>query len=367
MEKKYHIVHTESSGGWGGQEIRTLSEIQEFIRNSHKVTLLCDSDSPMAKRAKEYDINTVELPIGKKTLRGLFAIKSWLSKNDFDIINTHSSSDSWMVALGMRLSGCKKPLIRTRHVSAPVSNNAATQWLYRRAANHIVTTGERLRETLIRENNIPPHKITSVPTGIDTSAFVPAPDQRSIRKMLKLPEEKTIIGIVATLRSWKGHHYLIQAFHQLNRDDTHLLIVGDGPQWNNINQQIADYGLEEQITLCGNQKNVVPWLQAMDIFVLPSYANEGVPQGIMQAMACGLPVISTDVGSINEIVLHQETGLIVDTKSSEAICHSIKLLMNNEETKKNLQYACRQFSLQKFGLNIMYEKMDAIFRKVNNA
>lgn len=333
---KYHIVHTESSGGWGGQEIRTLNEIREFIKEGHPVTLLCDANTPMSTRAKEYGIPTVELPMGKKTFKGLFAIRHWIANNDFDIINTHSSSDSWMVALGMRLTLKRKPLVRTRHVSAPVSNNRATRWLYQKASNHIVTTGEKLRETLIRDNNIAPDKVTSVPTGIDCDAFVPAKDKTAVRQQLGLPTNKIIIGIVATLRSWKGHQYLIDAFAQLDKPDTHLLIVGNGPQWDNIHQQIDRLNISDKVTLCGEQKDVIPWLQSMDIFVLPSYANEGVPQGLMQAMACGLPVISTDVGSITEIVKHGDTGFIVNQKSQASILDAIQFLLDHDDEKSRV-------------------------------
>jgi glycosyltransferase involved in cell wall biosynthesis len=366
MDKSYHIVHTESSGGWGGQEIRTLSEIQEFMRHGHKVTLICGSGAPMGERAREYGINTVELPIGRKTFAGLFALRKWFRKNNFDVINTHSSSDSWMVALGMRLACNIKPLVRTRHVSAPVSNNSATCWLYKKAANHIVTTGEKLKDTLIKDNNIPAEKITSIPTGIDTALFVPTDDKNAIRESLGLPIDKKIIGIVATLRSWKGHDYLIKAFNQLNNDNTHLLIVGDGPQWQHINEQISNYGLENKTTLCGDQKNVVPWLQAMDIFVLPSYANEGVPQSIMQAMLCQLPVISTDVGSIVEIIRHNDTGLIINTKDADAIQSAIENLINNHDQTELFIQASGKLAHEKFGLLTMYKKMNAIFLKVQH-
>lgn len=361
---KFHIVHTESSGGWGGQEIRILNEILEFMKIGHPVTLICDIDTPIAERAKEYKINTVELPIGKKTFKGLFALKNWIKNNDFDIVNTHSSSDSWMTALGMRLAFKIKPMVRTRHVSAPISNNWATRWLYHKASDHIVTTGEKLRSTLIKDNKIIPQKVTSVPTGIDCSLFKPAEDKQAIRESLGLPTDKTIIGIAATLRSWKGHKYLIEAFTMLNNPNTHLLIVGDGPQWNSITQQIKEAGIENQVTMCGNQKNVVPWLQAMDIFTLPSYANEGVPQGIMQAMACGLAVISTDVGSIAEIVHDNYTGVMVEPRDSKSLLKAIEELIENKTIKVELSLQGTSLAHQIFGLNIMSEKMSAIFKDV---
>jgi glycosyltransferase involved in cell wall biosynthesis len=361
---KYHIVHTESSGGWGGQEIRILNEILEFMRMGHPVTLICDHNTPIAHRAKEYNIATVELPIGKKSIKGLCALKEWFKKNNFDIINTHSSSDSWMSALGMRLARNIKPLVRTRHVSSPVSNNWSTQWLYQKASQHIVTTGEKLRETLIKDNQIKPEKITSVPTGIDCSIFIPPENKTKIRRTLNLPTDKIIIGIAATLRSWKGHKYLIDAFIEMNNSNTHLLIVGDGPQWESINQQIKIANIQERVTLCGNQKNVVPWLQSMDIFTLPSYANEGVPQGIMQAMACGLTVISTDVGSITEIIQHNHTGLIVPTKNSKMLKQAISELIDEKNNNDRIAKQGLLFAQERFKLKIMSEKMSKVFSEV---
>lgn len=366
MNNKCHIVHTESSGGWGGQEIRILNEVLEFMKKGHPVTLICDHDTPIAHRAKEYGITTVELPIGKKSINGLCALKQWFKENNFDVINTHSSSDSWMSALGMRLARNVKPLVRTRHVSAPISNNWATKWLYRKASNHIVTTGEKLRTTLIKNNKIRPQNITSVPTGIDCSLFIPAKNKTAVRETLNLPTDKTIIGIAATLRSWKGHEYLIDAFIELNNPNTHLLFVGDGPQWDNLNQKINNAGITDRVTLCGNQKDVIPWLQAMDIFTLPSYANEGVPQGLMQAMACGLAVISTDVGSIAEIVHDNYTGLIVEPKNSTALKNAIEELISNEKTRHSLAEQGHQLAHQTFGLEIMSTKMSAIFSKVRH-
>jgi hypothetical protein len=76
----------------------------------------------------------------------------------------------------------------------------------------------------------------------------------------------------------------------------HLLIVGDGPQRAALDQLVAAKGIGRRVTFAGNQADVVPWLQAIDVLRLPSYANEGVPQAILQAFACGLPVVTTAAG-----------------------------------------------------------------------
>lgn len=362
---KQHIVHTESSGGWGGQEIRILTEAREFIRMGYKVTLVCADEAPIAERAAHYGLSHVELPIGKKTFKGLIAMCRWMKENDFDLINSHSSTDSWYAALAIRITGKRTPLVRTRHVSSPVSNNLATTWLYRKAADFIVTTGEILRNTLIQDNQINPDKIKSVPTGIDTEVFIPGHNVQALRAQLGLPQEKKIIGILATLRSWKGHQYLLQAFAAINDPDTHLLIVGDGPQWDNIKQQILALKLEDKVTMTGNQHDVAPWLQSMDIFVLPSYANEGVPQSLMQAMACGLAVISTPVGSITEII-NTSTGLLVSPRSSDEIQAAIQSLLDDPDLIRQLGKNANTFAMKNCGLEKMALEMETVFSSLLN-
>jgi coenzyme F420-0:L-glutamate ligase len=139
-------------------------------------------------------------------------MRGFLRANAYDIVNTHSSTDTWLVALASR--GWKAPpLVRTRHISAPVPDNRATRWLYRRASAHVVTTGEALREQLIRHNGLAAGHVTSVPTGIDPLCFPPtdASMRAARRRELELPVTGPLVGVVATLRSWKGHRYLLEA------------------------------------------------------------------------------------------------------------------------------------------------------------
>ncbi|MDP2827180.1 MAG: glycosyltransferase family 4 protein [Sulfuricellaceae bacterium] len=360
---KLHIVHTEASLGWGGQEIRILTEAAGMIQRGHQVTLLCPPQARIYSEAQKRGIPAVALPIGRKNLRGVLAMRRWLKAHAVDVINTHSSTDAWLAALAERSLAKRVPIVRTRHISAPIPHNATTRWLYQRASHHIVTTGERLREQLIGVNRFSPDTITSVPTGVDTRHFVPG-DKTAARQQLGLPLDAPIIGIVATLRSWKGHRYLVEAFAALPDTSTRLLIVGDGPVKAALLAQIGQLGLTERVVLPGNQHDVLPWLQAMDVFALPSYANEGVPQAILQAMLCGLPIISTPVGSILEAVEHELTGLVVEPQNAIALRLSIERLLADEALRSSLGKAARERALARFGFENMVERMEVIFRNV---
>ena len=201
----------------------------------------------------------------------------WFRRNRCDVISTHSSTDSWLAALAMLALGRPFPIVRTRHISAPVPTNLLTRWLYTGATSRIVTAGEALRKELIERNGFPAARIDSVPTGIDTARFRPG-DRNAARKSLGLPAGRPLVGIVATLRSWKGHLYLIEAFAGLPKTVS-LVIVGDGPMRPQLEARVDKLGLRERTVFAGNRTDVVPWLQAVDLFALALLCQRGRAAG----------------------------------------------------------------------------------------
>ena len=359
-----HIVHSESSCGWGGQEVRVLEEAAGMLGRGHRVTLLCAREARIFEEAGRRGVPAAALPIARKSLRGLAAMRDWLARNRCDVLNSHSSTDSWLAALALAGMRPRPALVRTRHISAPVPDNFATRWLYQSATRRIVTTGERLREQLIRDNRYRPEAIVSVPTGIDLARYVPG-DKAEAKARLGIEPAQACIGIVATLRSWKGHRYLVEAFAGLPHKDARLLMVGDGPGRDNLREQVERLGLRERVLMPGNLAEVTPWLQAMDVFALPSYANEGVPQALMQAMAAGVPVISTAVGSIEELVRHEETGLMVPPQEAAALRAAIERLLGDTALGARLAAAARAWVHSRYSRERMLDSMEAVFRSVS--
>lgn len=334
-----------------------------MIRRGHRITLVTPPDAALLPAAQEMGIPTVTLPIGAKRLSALLALRRWLalSGQSFDIINMHSSTDSWLSALACRTLHGMPPLVRTRHVSTAIHNTRPTRWLYLRATTHIVTAGEALRQQLHRDNRFPLEHMTSVPTGIDLARFRPR-EQTAARRELGLPDTPTL-GIVATLRDWKGHTYLIDAFRDLHErfPAWQLLIIGDGPQRANLEQQVQRLALGNSIRFVGNQDNVEKWLNALDLFVLPSYGEEGVPQGVMQAMACGLAVVSTPVGAIREAVVDGVTGILVEPRNTDALAQDLARLMTDEALRRQIGEAGQRHVRAHFSIEDMLDKMEKIF------
>lgn len=363
------ILHTEASCGWGGQEIRILSEAQGLIERGHDVRLVCPPEARIFTEAPRFGVPVEALPIGRKRLGGVLAMRAYLKRHPVDVINAHSSTDTWLAALACQMIADAPPIVRTRHISAPLVNNFATRWLYADATRYIATTGESLRAQLLATLHVAPERVVSVPTGVDALRYRPADaDERGARRaQLGLPAGVPLVGIVATLRSWKGHRFLIEAFAGDLPAAAHLVIVGDGPQREALTAQVAALGLQDRVHLVGNHPDVVPWMQALDVFVLPSYANEGVPQALMQAMACGLPCITTDIGAIPELAQHEATALVVPPQDVAALNFALNRLLGDGDLRLRLGIAARNHVLAAHGRETMLDRMESLFRKACGA
>lgn len=360
---RLRIVHTEASEGWGGQEIRILTEMQGMAARGHQVTLLCTAESQIYPAAKDRGLPVVAMPLAKLSLGNLAALWRWLRANPCDVINTHSSNDSWLVALARLALWPAPPMVRTRHISKDVSNNLGTRWLYHKATTFTVTTGEALRDQLIRDNGMNPACVRSVITGIDLDHFRPG-DRAEACRQAGLDPTLRYITSVATLRSWKGHSFLMDAFAGLTAPDLRLLIVGDGPQEPNLRKHVKTLGIEDRVIFAGRQKNVVPYLQASTVFAQASYAYEGVPQAIMQAMACALPVVSTTLGAIGEAVIAGETGLLVPPKDVPALRQALQQLLDHPEQARAMAQAGRARAEKAFIFDRLLDAMEEVFRGV---
>ena len=314
------IAHTESSHGWGGQEIRVLTESRELIKRGHQVVLLADAESLIAQRAADYQVPVQHLRLKKKRPSEIIAMALAIGKLRPDVISRHSSPDHGVAALARLFTAHKPVIIRTRHVSAAVNRNVGTRWLYRHGCAVVVTTGESIREHLTCDGLIAKEKVFSIPTGIDLSFFKSIDRQQArarIKHRVAINTDALLFGNIATLRSWKGQHDLIQAFAGVAAalPKAQLLIVGDGPQAESLQALVASLGLQTRVLFAGHQADVRDYFDALDVFVFPSYANEGIPQAILQAIAYGLPIITTHAGSIKEAVSDYAGATIISPRS----------------------------------------------------
>ncbi len=360
----YTILHTESSLGWGGQERRILAEAEAMQRRGHRLLLACDPRGELYRRARGRGFPSFPLTCGgMRSLGAWRRLRRLLREQAIDILNTHSSLDSWIGALAWRSLRNRPHLVRTRHLSTRVQNNLPTRWLYR-APGAVISTGEVTRQILRQRLGVPASRLFSIPTGVSLEEFSPREKDRELLARLQIPEEALVLGTVAVLRSWKGHLYLLEALADLVRagEPAYLLVVGEGPYRVVIAEKVRELGLEAWVRLVGYQDEVAPWLALMDAVILASYANEGVPQSLLQAMAMAKAVVGSAVGGIPEVVLQDQTGLLTPPRDAAALTLALRRLLADACHRRELGRRGRELVAARFSVEQMAAAVEAVYQ-----
>lgn len=360
------ILHTECSRGWGGQELRILSEARGMTARGHDVWLAAPPESCIAKAAVARGLRVV--PVGLRRPWGVldvWVLHHVLRRLGIEVLNTHSSWDAWIGGLAGRLGRTGIHIVRTRHLSTPIARSRASRLLYTRLADHVVTTGEAIRRQMIEENGFAEQRITSVVTGLDLATFRPTREAAAVRQALGIPASVPVVGTVSTIRSWKGHLDLLEAIVSLRSvRDVRLLLVGDGPYAEVIRSRVRELRLEGAIVMPGQREDVADMLSAMDVFAFPSTANEGVPQAVLQAMALRRPVVASQVGGIPEVVRDEETGILIPARDPSALARGIGRVIEDAPAVERWVKAAEALVRAGYTIEVMLDKMEAVYHKV---
>jgi glycosyltransferase involved in cell wall biosynthesis len=326
MDRKFRILHTEWSEGFGGQEMRILLEIQEHQKGGHQVFLLAPPESPLLKTAHQRGMKIIPLKIRHTfDLQALCQIKKILKEKQIEVLHTHSSVDSWVASLAGKWANVPVT-IRTRHISVP-ARRRPLNYVYA-LPDAVITTGEQIRQTLINGYGLPADRVYSIPTGVDRSRFFPRSPDPALKKKLGIPADSLVISLVAVLRAQKRHELVIAAAPGILQryPQTRFLFVGEGPRHALLEEEIRRHRLESFFIMTGHRDDIPELLALTDLGIIASQA-EGVPQFLLQAMAMAKPMVATAVGGIPDIIDDGINGLLIPPEEPQALVDAaIKIL-----------------------------------------
>lgn len=363
----FNILHTEWSEGWGGQEQRILLDAMVLTEMGHRVTILASPTGQTARYAREKGIPVIEQrirgPLDLAALRGMIRL---FRKERYDVVNTHSSVDSWVASAAAKLTRVPV-LVRTRHLSVPVAThplNVVYKW-----PDGIVTTAEMIRQRLIDVNGFRPDRVVSIPTGVDLRRFHPDIDPGDIREDLGLKPEHRVVTMVAVLRSWKRHEIFLRAAAELapHRPDLRFLIVGEGPMRPPIEQNIRDFGLEDRAIMTGHRTDIPRILAVSDVCVLTSESSEGVPQSVLQYQAMARPVVATVAGGIPEVVEDGATGLLCPINDPAAVAQAVARVLDDPGLAGRLGENARRRIVERHSQEAMAASTLALYERIFRA
>jgi glycosyltransferase involved in cell wall biosynthesis len=270
--------------------------------------------------------------------------------------------DARLCGLAARLEG--RAVVRTRHLSTPIKPGLLARIGYMYLADRVITSGAAVRQAMIERNGFDPARIVAIPAGVDLRRFDPTRSIPDLRPRLGFGDGDFVVGIVAVLRSWKGHGYLIEAVDQL-RDripGLRLLIVGTGPLAERLTTMVEESRLGHVVIFAGHQPDPVPYIAAMDVAALVSYAHEAFPQSLPQAMAMRKPVIGTAIPGIEEVVTDGETGLLVPARDASALAAAILRLYAEPDLREHLARQGRTHCVAELAFDRTIDRTIAVYR-----
>ncbi len=230
----------------------------------------------------------------------------------------------------------------------------------------IVTGSEVTRRALIDRDGLDPDHVDAFPIGIDIALFRPGVPGYDLRSEFGIPDNHRLIGIVSYLRAYKGHRYFVEAAAKvLSRiKNVTFVIIGEGPEEHNLRRQISELGLTDRILLLGYRENEIDAMRMLDIFVLPSVEADTIPQALMQALAVGLPVVSTSFGSIPDVVIHGETGLLAVPRDASSLAAQITRALEDDGLRQRLGANGRRLIETHYSLDMMLDRLESVYQRV---
>ena len=366
--KLLHILHTEAAAGWGGQEIRVLQETRLLLERGHRVSLACQAVSPLEERARSISNSRFHLiPISMKSALSLWVFLTlyrYVSKNNLDVIHTHSSVDSWLGGVVGKLSGV--PVIRTRHVSLPVNDFFPNYLLYSYIPQRILTSGNMISDIVKQVRCVDSNKVVSIPAGVDLRKFDSEISGEKIREELKVDSTQILIGKIGVVRGWKGHNYFLEAIPLILKKipSARFVIVGDGPGFKEIKSKVKLAGIDNKVDLLGHREDVPEIMAALDVQVLASFAGEGTPQIIPQAFVMKTPVVATKIASIPDLLGQGERGILIEPENALSLAEGVLKLIRNPDIAKRLVENAYSFCLKELTVDKMMDSTIAIYEEV---
>ncbi|MCI0337621.1 MAG: glycosyltransferase family 4 protein [Acidobacteria bacterium] len=212
-------------------------------------------------------------------------------------------------------------------------------------ANGVIAVSSSLKQRIV-ELGVEPEKVAVIRNGIDLSIFYPV-DRAEARRRLGLDSESQIILTVCALVRRKGIDRLIDAMRLIPGERVKLYVVGEGPERAALTTQIAEHNLADRVFLVGSrpQAGLAEWYSAADLFCLAS-RREGCPNVVIEAMACGTPVVASDIGGVRELIDDPRYGRIISSPTGENFAREIQIALESNWDRHGIamQAAVRPWS-----------------------
>ena len=337
---KIRILYTLNEARMAGTERHVLYLLKNLNRELFDPHVVCFSEGPLIEMLRKQQIDARSLPrkrfLDFPVAKRLFDL---IKETKIALVHSHCGHFSFWVA---KIAGVRH-LIETRHglyfnYDELDHIRPMAYWLNKAKASFVnltLTVNTFDRQLLIEKFNIPERKIEAVMNGVDLEDIKNAVSSSRVLDELKIRKGAPVVGTVARLTEQKGLRYFVESIPLIRTKfpDTQFVIVGDGELRSELVREAEKHQVLTNIIFTGYRENAISIMSIFDVFVLPSLW-EGTAYTILEAMALKLPVVATAVFGNREVVVHGETGNLIEPRNSAQIAHAVIKLLSDKQRAK---------------------------------
>ena len=289
-----------------------------------------------------------------------------------DILHTHTAKAGALGRIAARLAGVPVQ-VHTFHghvlegYFSPVMSRVflAIERALARGTDRIIVLSPRLREAMLRLGVGRPEQLVVVPLGLELDRFAAVRrERRLLREELGIPAEVPLAGSIGRLAPIKDHETLWRALALCTGARApHLAVVGDGEWRERLEKLARDLGIDSRIHFLGWRHDLESILAGLDV-VISSSRNEGTPVALIEAMAAGVPVLSTDVGGVGDLVVHGETGWLVPPADPGAMAESLQRILTDPLNAAAVAARARNVVLARHDVRSLIARMEALYTEL---
>jgi glycosyltransferase involved in cell wall biosynthesis len=347
----------------GGAE-RTLVATAVELQNSHgfRSRMLCLRDEgPLGEELRSRGVGTESGFIGGRVdPSGFFRLRRAMTVEKPHVLYMLDHRNAVLYGVPARLSAGIKRRVMAVHTmglpggrrSVPASVRVMLPWI-----DAVVTVARGQRSYLETSEGIPRAKMALVPNGVDVDRFRPpaaAAEKARAREVLGLPVDGPLVATLSVLRPEKGHELFLKSVASIERElpGAVFAIMGEGPERERLERIAASLGLSSRVRFTGWVSETEVALRAVDVLVFSSEpVVETAPLAALEAMASGVPVVASDVGSLREIVSDGETGFLFPPGDGRALAEKIRALLGDESLRESMSRGARRTVEQGYRLD----------------
>ena len=304
--------------------------------------------------------HTLEMRKGLADPRGWFRFRRWLKQNAPDVVHAHLPHAVWLVRWS-RLATPIRVVIDTLHSSSTGSRGRQlgyrfSNWL----PDRVTAVSQAVSAAHLAARMVSGQKLLILPNGVDVQAWKPnTAARRALRRELGM-EDEFLWFAAGRLEPVKDYSTLFWAFAQMPPTDR-LVIAGSGPLLEELSNLATRLGVGPRVRFLGFQSDLLRWMQAADGFALSS-RWEGLPMGLLEAAACALPAVATDVPGTREVVVDGQTGFLAQPGSALAFENAMASLMHTEQMqRKAMGQQARNQVIERFSLEAVLDRWEALY------